>query len=99
MRCALLPDIHRLIAASAVKVRGAAADGYQGDEKQADVVIRLLSVGLIQPALRTTPCRRINGFRFGLHPCDEEAHNESPHTILLVVILTGFLERNGMRRQ
>jgi hypothetical protein len=53
-------------------------DSQQGDKEQADVVIDLLGIGLIQAASGTALRRIIQSSRFGLNPGNEKTHTVFP---------------------
>jgi hypothetical protein len=54
-------------------------DPQQGNKEQADIVVDLLGVSLIQSASRAAPRRMIQGSRLGLN-----AGNKKTHTVPLV---------------
>jgi hypothetical protein len=65
---------YRLIAAPAKKQRLPPLDRKQRDEKQTQIVIGPLHIGLIQTASRTTLGRAFEGPGFGLDAGDHKKH-------------------------
>ncbi|MEJ2040188.1 MAG: hypothetical protein P8X55_14840, partial [Desulfosarcinaceae bacterium] len=57
--------------------RVAMLNRQQRNEKQAQVVIDPLEIGLLQTANRAAPWRRVQGFHSGLNPANEKTHGHS----------------------
>jgi hypothetical protein len=72
--CLLHSRRHRLPAPATVKEWLALLDSQQGDKKQADVVIHLLGIRLIQAASGTAPGRAVQNPGLGLNARDKKTH-------------------------
>jgi hypothetical protein len=69
---------HDPLAATAVQKRLTLFYPKQRDEKQADVMVYLPEFGLMQPAPRAVPGRRIHGPGSGLNTGDQKKHWLNP---------------------
>ena len=76
----------RLLATSTIQKRRSLLDPEQRDEKQAQIVVHPLAVGLIEAAPRTSAGGGIQRFGFGLHAGNDETHR----------VLISLLKNSGL---